>query len=77
MADQNATQRAVKAAGGSRAVARDLGLTRQAVEDWPRVPAKHVLRLEALSGVSRYILRPDIFGEAPRPLSRPNEGVAA
>lgn len=71
MSMHDATQKAVKAAGGSRAVGKALNLTRQAVEDWPRVPAKHVLRLEQLSGVSRYELRPDIYGEAPpRPLRR-------
>lgn len=42
-------------------LARELDLTRQAVSRWSRVPPKHVLRVEELTGVSRHTLRPDIY----------------
>lgn len=57
---------AIKQVGGAAALGRHLGITRQAVEDWDRVPAKHCLTVERLTGISRYQLRPDIYGEAPR-----------
>lgn len=56
---------AIKRAGGSTKMAPYLGVTRQAIDQWPHVPARHVLMVEALSGVSRYTLRPDIYGEPP------------
>lgn len=50
-------------------VASQIGVT---VPMWSRwetgrrsVPAQRVLDLEALTGISRYELRPDIFGPAP------------
>ena len=42
-------------------IARALDLSRQAVSRWDKVPAKHVLRIEELTGVSRHVLRPDIY----------------
>lgn len=65
---------AVRIAGGSRRLSEKLlgrngrRLTRQAVEDWRVVPAHHVLRVEELTGVSRHVLRPDIYGPHPGPL---------
>lgn len=38
----------------------------QAVHKWSSgVPAGRVLLVEEITGVSRYVLRPDIFGSAP------------
>lgn len=34
-------------------------------ENW-RVPAGRVLEVEKKTGISRYELRPDVFGKAPR-----------
>lgn len=66
------TKTAVVNAGGARALARALRITPQAIVQWPHVPAKHVLEVERLSGVSRYDLRPDIYGDGPpkRPTKR-------
>lgn len=51
-------------AGGSTGLARALGgLTPQAVSQWKAVPADRVLKVEEITGVSRHLLRPDIFGE--------------
>lgn len=44
-------------------LAEALGVTRQAVSSWSRVPAKHCRKVEELTGVSCNRLRPDIFGE--------------
>jgi DNA-binding transcriptional regulator YdaS (Cro superfamily) len=56
--------RAVDKLGGQTAAARKLGVTQQAVQYWiktGRVPPLRVLALEAVSGVSRKALRPDIY----------------
>lgn len=51
-------------------LARDLNVSPQAVQQWVkanRVPAGRCLAVEAATNgaVSRYDLRPDVFGEAP------------
>lgn len=52
-------------AGGGTGLARALGdLTPQAISQWKVVPADRVLKVEAVTGVSRHLLRPDIFGSA-------------
>lgn len=56
---------AAKACGGIVAMSLALGKSRGAVSQWKRVPAEEVLQVERLTGVSRYRLRPDIFGPAP------------
>jgi DNA-binding transcriptional regulator YdaS (Cro superfamily) len=38
----------------------------QAGGKWKKVPSERVLVVEKASGISRYILRPDIYGKAPR-----------
>lgn len=61
--------RAKERAGGPSAMARSLStpdhlITSQAVSKWDRVPVERVLAVEALTGVSRYELRPDVYGSA-------------
>jgi DNA-binding transcriptional regulator YdaS (Cro superfamily) len=53
---------AIAAAGGVMALAQALGISHQAVSLWKRCPATRVLDVERLSGISRYKLRPDVFG---------------
>lgn len=43
-------------------IASACGIGRTSVTNWTKVPARHVLAVEALTGVSRHELRPDIFG---------------
>lgn len=52
---------AIVQAGGFAALARQLGITPQAVHKWRQVPAERVLAIEQLTGVSRHRLRPDIY----------------
>ena len=44
----------------------DRKLTVQAVSQWTDVPADRCLEIEAVTGISRYDLRPDIFGKPPK-----------
>lgn len=47
-------------------LARSLGISKQAVNNWwrkarPSVPSTRVLDVEAALGIPRYVLRPDIY----------------
>lgn len=57
-----------KLGAGQAGIARLLGVTPQAVNQWVSgnrpVPPRHVLAIEAATGVSRHELRPDVFGPA-------------
>src|SRR5581483_2646723 len=55
---------AIRVAGGVGALARRLGIAQPSVSNWSRVPAERVLSVEAATGVSREVLRPDLYGEA-------------
>jgi TorA maturation chaperone TorD len=58
-------QQAIDAAGGIASLARKLGIAQPSVSNWSRVPAERVVTVEALTGVSRSVLRPDLYtGEA-------------
>ncbi|SMR69311.1 Putative antitoxin of toxin-antitoxin system, YdaS/YdaT [Stenotrophomonas sp. yr243] len=65
-----------RSGAGQAGLARLLGVTPQAVNQWINgnrpVPPRHVLAIEAATGVSRHDLRPDVFGNASgdRPLTR-------
>lgn len=52
---------AIKAAGGIRALARELGMSPQALSEWRRVPADRILQVEAVTKISRKKLRPDLY----------------
>lgn len=57
--------RAIEAAGGVRALARHLGVSQPAVSMWKRVPADRVAEVEAVTGIPRAELRPDLFAFTP------------
>ncbi|MES2367483.1 MAG: YdaS family helix-turn-helix protein [Pseudomonadota bacterium] len=46
-------------------LARWAGCTRQAVSNWRKIPAERVLRLERFTTLTRYQMRPDIYGDGP------------
>ncbi len=61
---------AIEFLGSQAALARRIGIRPQAVQQWTttgRVPADRCLAVEHATGgkVSRYDLRPDVFGAAP------------
>ncbi len=56
-------QEAIRAAGGVTELARRIGISQPSVSNWSRVPAERVLSVEAVTGVARTILRPDLYGE--------------
>ena len=43
-------------------VERGVDITPQAVSQWRQVPVERVLNVEAITGVSRHDLRPDVYG---------------
>ena len=55
---------AIEKAGGMRPLARAIGINYQAIQNWrDRIPAERVLDVERATGISREILRPDMFGK--------------
>jgi TorA maturation chaperone TorD len=56
-------QKAISAAGGVTELARRVGISQPSVSNWSRIPAERVLTVEALTGVDRAILRPDLYDE--------------
>ena len=67
MADRDEMHMALEAAKdrakGASSLARSLCITPQAVNQWFVVPPERVLDVERLTGISRHLLRPDVFGK--------------
>jgi TorA maturation chaperone TorD len=57
-------EEAIRAAGGVGALAQRIGISQPSVSNWSRVPAERIAVVEAVTGVTRAVLRPDLFGEA-------------
>lgn len=53
--------RAIAAVGTFAELGRRLGLSRQAVQKWPRVPEAHVEAVARITGLPKHALRPDLF----------------
>lgn len=62
--DKSTFEKIVESVGSQRQLALSLGVTPQALTKWKvrGIPAERVLDVERLSGVSRYEIRPDVFG---------------
>ena len=56
-------ERAIDIAGGVAELARKIGIAQPSVSNWNRVPAQRVVAVESATGVSRKLLRPDLYGE--------------
>lgn len=54
-------KQALEAVGGVAALARGLGIRQPSVSSWVKVPSERVLAVEALTGVRREALRPDLY----------------
>lgn len=50
--------------GGMAQLADKLGIARQAIYQWKRIPADRVVAVERATGIPRHELRPDLFGAA-------------
>lgn len=65
MSELQALLEAVRLAGSQAALGRICGVSQPSVWGWihlkGRLPAEHVLAVEAKLGVSRHLLRPDIY----------------
>jgi len=55
---------AIRVVGGVSELARKLGISQPSVSGWTRVPTERVLAVEEATGVSRSVLRPDLYGAA-------------
>jgi DNA-binding transcriptional regulator YdaS (Cro superfamily) len=53
---------AVQVAGSRAALARKIGVSRQAVWRWKKIPVERLKAVEKATRIPRYRLRPDIFG---------------
>jgi DNA-binding transcriptional regulator YdaS (Cro superfamily) len=52
---------AIKAAGGTAALAKALGVKSQAISQWKRCPPKRALAVSKASGIPPHVLRPDVY----------------
>jgi DNA-binding transcriptional regulator YdaS (Cro superfamily) len=55
-------KKAIEKVGGLTVLADKLGVPKQNVFGWWRIPGEWVLRVENATGISRHELRPDIYG---------------
>ena len=70
---RKAVETVIAAAGGPAALtkaisARGVPMTPQGVCNWRargRVPASHAVAIEQITGISRHVTRPDVFGSHP------------
>jgi TorA maturation chaperone TorD len=70
-------EEAIRVAGGVGALARKIGISQPSISNWSRVPAERVVAVEAVTGVSRATLRPDLYGEHPGMVGDPDDVDAA
>jgi TorA maturation chaperone TorD len=57
-------EEAIRAVGGVSELARRLGISQPSVSNWSKIPAERVLTVEAVTGVRRAVLRPDLYGDS-------------
>jgi TorA maturation chaperone TorD len=58
-------EQAIRTVGGIRELSRLLGISQPAVSNWKRVPADRILQIEAVTGLSRSVIRPDLYEQPP------------
>lgn len=56
---------AIRAAGGVSGLARQIGISQPSVSNWLRIPAERVISVEAVTGIDRAVLRPDLYSGQP------------
>ncbi len=78
MNTETALVRAIEMAGGPANLARSIGIRTQAISQWQKAPANRCRAIEAATNgqVTRYQLRPDVFGDSPEPILRTAEAAS-
>ena len=61
MDHESALSLAKERAGGRAKLAERLGITPQAISQWREIPVDRVMDVEAVTGIPRSTLRPDIY----------------
>ena len=56
-------QEAIRAVGGVDELAQRIGVSQSSLCDWECIPDERVLSVESATGVTRTVLRPDLFSE--------------
>jgi DNA-binding transcriptional regulator YdaS (Cro superfamily) len=51
----------IKAAGGIHVLARKLGISHAAIEQWKRIPVERLQAVAKVTGLPQHVLRPDLF----------------
>lgn len=59
-------ERAIAVTGSVAVLAERIGVSRQAIYLWKRIPAERVMDVERATGISHKELRPDLFGRRRR-----------
>lgn len=63
MTNQDIVAMAVAKAGGMHALARALGIKFQSIQKWKKIPAERIVAVEAVTGIPREKLRPDLYAK--------------
>ncbi len=64
MKKRTPVQKAIDAAGNASELARRLGIKVQAIQQWKQIPAKRIIAVEAVTGIPRNELRPELYAKA-------------
>lgn len=59
--DDEGIRLAVAAVGSFNALAKALGMAPVSVMGWKRIPSHRILQVEKVTGISREVLRPDLY----------------
>lgn len=70
-------EEAIRAVGGVGALAQKIGISQPSVSNWARIPAERVIAVEAVTGVARDVLRPDLYGIPPATIDEVDAARAA
>jgi DNA-binding transcriptional regulator YdaS (Cro superfamily) len=54
-------RRAIAKLGSANALATALGMSAAALSEWHRIPSHRILQVEAVTGIRREELRPDLY----------------
>jgi DNA-binding transcriptional regulator YdaS (Cro superfamily) len=64
MNESTPLQNAIKAAGSVAKFAKKIGVSRQVIYLWDKIPAERVVDVEKATGIPREMLRPDLYRAA-------------